>query len=67
MRRRLIVVASSAALATAYVMLAGSGGELLIDAVMDIAPYTFTPAVYAIAGLMLTAAVIGVAAAAGEN
>ena len=65
--KRIIVVSIATALASSVVVFSGAGGNLLIDAVMDIATFTVTPAVLALIGMAIMAAVVTVGVAASER
>jgi hypothetical protein len=66
-RRRMVIVSSLAAFASAVVMFSGSGMHLLIDAAMDVATETVTPAVIGVAAILVTATLLAIATAASEN
>ncbi len=66
-RRRLIVVSAFATLASIIAVFAGSGADLFVDATMDIATETITPAVLGVVAILVTAAALAIAAAASES
>jgi len=65
--KRIVIVSIAAALASSVVVFSGAGGNLLIDAVMDIATFTVTPAVVALIGMTIVAAAVAVGAVANER
>jgi len=65
--KRIVIVSVAAALASSVVVFSGAGGNLLIDAVMDIATFTVTPAVVALIGMTIVAAAVAVGAVANER
>ncbi len=66
-RRRLLVVSAFATVASIIAMVAGSGADLFVDATMDIATETITPAVLGVAAILVTTAALAIAAAASER
>lgn len=52
---RFVIVSAAAAIASSIAIVGSGGGNLLIDAVMDLATFTITPSVVALAGLLLVA------------
>ena len=65
--KRTVIVSAATALASSVVAFSGAGGNLLIDAVMDITTFTVTPAVLALIGMTIVAAVVTVGVAASER
>jgi hypothetical protein len=53
-RARFAIIGGIAALSVVFVILFGAGGNLIIDAAMDIATETVTPAVVAIVAVLAT-------------
>lgn len=64
LRRRMAVVGASGLIGAALVVFAGGGANLLIDAAMDLATRTITPAVLALGVVALATAAFGVLVAA---
>lgn len=64
---RLLIVSTAAAIATAIALVGSGGGDILIDAVMDLATFTITPSVLAIGGMLLVACTAAIATVATER
>ena len=64
---RLIIVSVAAAIASSVAIFGSNSGDLLIDAVMDLATFTITPAVLALAGILLVASAIAIVTATAEK
>jgi len=65
-KKRVAIIAAAALVAMVIAITAGAGDKFLIDALMDLATRTITPAVAILAGLLLGAYVMA-AAALHEN
>lgn len=65
--KRIVIVSIAAALASSVVVFSGAGGNFLIDAVMDIATFTVTPAVLAVVGMTIVAAAVAVGTVTNER
>ncbi|XVO22926.1 MAG: hypothetical protein HEQ15_10940 [Betaproteobacteria bacterium] len=64
---RILIVAVAAATAAGVAIVGSNGGNLLIDAVMDLATFTITPAVLALGGMLLAASVVAMVAVTTEK
>ncbi|MFM7295512.1 MAG: hypothetical protein ACKO1K_11980 [Burkholderiales bacterium] len=62
-----LVIVSAAAVIGAVLAIFSSGGNLLIDAVMDLATFTVTPSVVAIGGMLLVASTATIITATTER
>ena len=65
-KQRLIIIASATLLAAIIAITVGAGGSFLIDATMDLATKTITPAVVGLAVLMIAACAMAISAARSE-
>ena len=65
-KKRFTIIATITLLAVVFAVTAGAGGKFLIDAVMDLATKTITPAVLVLSALMMAACVMAVSAARSE-
>ncbi len=65
-KQRLIIIASATLLAVIIAITTGAGGSFLIDATMDLATKTITPAVIGLGVLMIAACAMALSAARSE-
>jgi hypothetical protein len=65
-KKRFVIIASATLFAVVFAVTAGAGGAFLIDAVMDLATKTVTPAVVVLSALILAASVMAASAARSE-
>ena len=64
---RLVIVSAAAAIASGIALVGSGGGNLLIDAVMDLATFTITPSVLAIGGMLVVASAAAIVSASIER
>jgi len=64
---RLVIVSVAAVIGAALAMFGSGGGNLLIDAVMDLATFTVTPSVVAVGGILLVASMAAIITATAER
>ncbi len=67
MMRRLGIISAAALVGTFIVFEFGSGNELLIDAVMDLATKTITPSATALMLIIFSAGAVGIGAASSDR
>ncbi len=64
---RLVIVSAAAVISAALAMFGSGNGNLLIDAVMDLATFTVTPSVVAVGGILLVASMAAIITATAER